>query len=188
MIRIDQVKAEVLAYLENVETRKEAKPGAVPMDVDSLAKGKGKGKQDKGKGKGKTKGKDKGKSNWNNNSSYKSSWNQQSWQQNSNDSKSKGKGKEGQGKGKGKGDQGKGRKVANVESDAWAQEQQPAANAGDQPEQEVTALLTLEEDMAKPKSEEPQRSNAPESRRGRSPRRAALQPPSIRVLQLEVLW
>ena len=53
----DQVKAEVLAYLENVETRKEAKSGAVPMDVDSLAKGKGKGKQDKGKGKGKSKGK-----------------------------------------------------------------------------------------------------------------------------------
>ena len=45
----DQVKAEVLAYLENVETRKEAKSGAVPMDVDSLAKGKGKRKQDKGK-------------------------------------------------------------------------------------------------------------------------------------------
>ena len=48
----DQVKAEVLAYLENVETRREAKSGAVPMDVDSLAKAKGKGKQDKGKGKG----------------------------------------------------------------------------------------------------------------------------------------
>ena len=91
-----------------------------------------------------------------------------------NDSKSKGKGKKGQDKGKGKGDQGKGRKVANVESDAWAQEQQPAATAGDQPEPEVTALFTLEEDMP-PKTEEPQHS---ESRRGRSPRRAALQPPS----------
>ena len=35
----DQVKSEVLAYFENVETRKEAKSGAVPMDVNSLAKG-----------------------------------------------------------------------------------------------------------------------------------------------------
>ena len=136
----DQVKAEVLAYLENVETRKEAKSGAVPMDVDSLAKGKGKGKQDKGKGKGKSKGKDKGKnqsSSWSNNpytknSGNNQSWNQQSWyKQNTNDSKSKGKGKKGQDKGKGKGDQGKGRKVANVESDTWAQEQQPAAASGD---------------------------------------------------------
>ena len=91
----DQVKSEVLAYLENVETRKEAKSGAVPMDVDSLAKGKGNGKSDKGKGKGKSK--DKGKSNWNNQSSKGSSswkwplWNQLSWQKNSNDAKSKGK-------------------------------------------------------------------------------------------------
>ena len=60
----EQVKSEVLAYLENVETRKEAKSGAVPMDVDSLAKSKGKGKSDKGKGKGKSKGKDKGKNYW----------------------------------------------------------------------------------------------------------------------------
>ena len=45
------MKAEVLAYLENVETRKEAKSGAVPIDVDSLARGKRKGRQDKGKGK-----------------------------------------------------------------------------------------------------------------------------------------
>ena len=37
----DQVKSEVLAYLQNVETKKEAKSGAVPMDVDSLAEGKG---------------------------------------------------------------------------------------------------------------------------------------------------
>ena len=49
----DQVKSEVLAHLEKVETRKEAQSGAVPMDVDSLAKGMGKGKYDKGKGKGK---------------------------------------------------------------------------------------------------------------------------------------
>ena len=172
----DQVKAEVLAYLENVETRKEAKSGAVPMDVDSLAKGKGKGKQDKGKGKGKSKGKDKGKnqsSSWSNNSYHKGSWNNQSWnqqswyKQNANDSKSKGKGKKGQDKGKGKGDQGKGRKVANVESDTWAQEQQPAASSGDQPEPEITALFTLEDTMP-PKSEDRDES----SRRGRSPRRA----------------
>ena len=166
-----------LAYLENVETRKEAKSGAVPMDVDSLAKGKGKGKSDKEKGKGKSK--DKGKSNWNNQSSKGSSswqwplwnqqsWNQQSWQKNSNNAKSKGKGKKGQDKGKGKGDQGKGRKVANVESDAWAQEQQPAASTGDQPEPEVTALYTLEEAMS-PKPETRQEPRQSESRRGRSP-------------------
>eukprot|EP00435_Cladocopium_sp_Y103_P016581 s2981_g4.t1 len=176
----DQVKAEVLAYLENVEARKEAKSGAVPMDVDSLAKGKGKGKHDKGKGKGKSKGKDKGKnqsSSWSNNSYNKGSWNQQSWnqqswcKQGSNDAKSKGKGKKGQDKGKGKGDQGKGRKVASVEPDAWAQEQPAATTPG---EPELTALFTLEETMPTksetPKSEEP--------RRGRSPRRANLQPPS----------
>ena len=177
----DQVKAEVLAYLENVETRKEAKSGAVPMDVDSLAKGKGKGKHDKGKGKGKSKGKDKGKSrssSWSNNSYNKGSWNNQSWNQQSwykqdtNDSKSKGKGKKGQDKGKGKGDQSKGRKVANVESDAWAQEQPAATATGDQPEPELTALFTLEDTMA-PKSERREES---EPRRGRSPRRA--QPPA----------
>ena len=177
----DQVKSEVLAYLENVETGKEAKSGSVSMYVDSFAKGNGKGKQDKGKGKGKSKGKDKGKNNWNNQSSYKNSWgqqswNHQSWQKNPNDSKSQGKGKKGQDKGKGKGDQGKGCKVANVKSDAWAQEQQPAAATGDQPEPEVTALFTLEETM--PKSETPQEPRQSESRRGRSPRRAALQAPS----------
>ena len=179
----DQVKAEVLAYLENVETRKEAKSGAVPMDVDSLAKGKGKGKHDKGKGKGKSKGKDKGKSqssSWSNNSYNKGSWNNQSWnqqswyKQNTNDSKSKGKGKKGQDKGKGKGDQSKGCKVANVESDAWAQEQPAATATGDQPEPELTALFTLEDTMA-PKSERPEES---EPRRGRSPRQANLQPKS----------
>ena len=172
----DQVKAEVLAYLENVETRKEAKSGAVPMDVDSLAKGKGKGKQDKGKGKGKSKGKDKGKnqsSSWSNNSYHKGSWNNQSWnqqswyKQNTNDSKSKGKGKKGQDKGKGKGDQGKSRKVANVESDAWTQEQPAATATGNQPEPELTSLFTLEDTMP-PKSEDRDES----SRRGRSPRRA----------------
>ena len=178
----DQVKAEVLAYLENVETRKEAKSEAVPMDVDSLAKGKGKGKHDKGKGKGKSKGKDKGKSqspSWSNNSYNKGSWNNQSWnqqswyKQNTNDSKSKGKGKKGQDKGKGKGDQGKGRKVANVESDTWAQEQPAATATGDQPEPELTALFTLEDAMP-PKSEAQEES----PRRGRSPRRATLQAPS----------
>ena len=129
------------------------------MDVDSLAKGKGKGRYDKGKGKGKSKRKDTGKNKWNNQSSKNScnqrSWNQQSWQKNSNDSKGKGKGKKGQDKGKGKGDQGKSRKVANVESDAWVQEQQPAAASGDQLEPEVTALFSFEENMP-PKSEIPQ--------------------------------
>ena len=176
----DQVKSEVLAYLENVETRKEAKSGAVPMDVDSLAKSKGKGKSDKGKGKGKSKGKDKGKSGWNTQYSKGSSswqwplWNQQSWQKNS----SKGKGKKDQDKGKGKGDQGKGRRVSNVESEHETQEQQPAAaSTGDQPEPEVTALYTLEEAMS-PKPETRQEPRQSESHRGRSPRRAAPQAPS----------
>ena len=85
------------------------------------------------------------------------SWNQQSWQKNSTDAKSKGKGKKGQDKGKGKGDQGKGGKVANVESDVWAQEQR--ASTGDQPEPEATALFTLEETMPS-NSETPQDSTA----------------------------
>ena len=146
------------------------------MDVDSLAKSKGKGKSDKGKGKGKSKGKDKGK---NSQSSYKNSWSQQSWNQQSwQKNSSKGKGKKDQDKGKGKGDQGKGRKVSNVESDAWAQEQQPsAASTGDQPEPEVTAVYTLEEAMS-PKPETRQEPRQSESHRGRSPRRAALQAPS----------
>ena len=38
----DSMKHEILAYIENVETRKEAKTGSAPMDVDSLAKSKGK--------------------------------------------------------------------------------------------------------------------------------------------------
>ena len=110
------------------------------------------------------------KGSWNN-----QSWNQQSWyKQNTNDSKSKGKGKKGQDKGKGKGDQSKGRKVANVESDAWAQEQPAATATGDQPEPELTALFTFKDTMA-PKSERPEES---EPRRGRSPRRANLQPKS----------
>ena len=92
--------------------------------------------------------------------------------QNTNDSKSKGKGKKGQDKGKG--DQSKGRKVANVESDAWAQEQPAATATGDQPEPELTALFTLEDTMA-PKSERREES---EPRQGRSPRRANLQPKS----------
>ena len=58
----DSMKHEILAYIENVETRKEAKSGSAPMDVDSLAKSKGKGKASKGKGKnGWSKGKGKGK-------------------------------------------------------------------------------------------------------------------------------
>ena len=170
----DQVKAEVLAYLEHVETRKEAKSRAVPLDVNSLAKGKGKGKHDKGKVKGKSKGKDKGKgqsSSWSNNSYNKGSWNNQCWNQQSwYKQNTNAKGKKGQDKGKSKGDQGKGRKIANVESDTWVQEQQPAAASGDQPEPEVTALFTLEDAMP-PKSEAQEES----PRRGRSPRRATLQ-------------
>ena len=40
----DSMKHEILAYIENVETRKEAKTGSAPMDVDSLAKSKRKRK------------------------------------------------------------------------------------------------------------------------------------------------
>ena len=46
--------------------------------------------------------------------------------------RAKGKAREGQDKGKGTGDQGKGRKVANVESDTWALEQPAATATGDQ--------------------------------------------------------
>ena len=67
----DLMKSEILAYIENVESRrKEAKTGGAPMDIDfiqrttsqlqstiaSLAKAKGKSKsKDKGTGKGKSK-------------------------------------------------------------------------------------------------------------------------------------
>ena len=78
MTDYDSMKYEILAYIENVGTRKEAKTRSALMDVDSLAKLKGKGKDSKGKGKnswgkgkgqgkkGKGKGgKDKGKGSWN---------------------------------------------------------------------------------------------------------------------------
>ena len=78
LVDYGSMKHEILAYIENVETRKEAKTGSAPMDVDSLAKSKGKGEESKGKGKdgwskGKGKGKngkgkggkDKGKGSWN---------------------------------------------------------------------------------------------------------------------------
>ena len=51
LVDYDSMKHEILAYIENVETRKGAKTGSAPMDVDSLAKSKGKGKESKGKGK-----------------------------------------------------------------------------------------------------------------------------------------
>ena len=56
-------------------------------------------------------------------------------------------------------------KVANVEPDAWAQEQQPAATAGDQPEPEVTAPFTLGRGHATNVWDSPRTSH-----RGRSPR------------------
>ena len=94
------MKSEILAYLENIESRREAKTGSAPMDVDALAaaasqmqsslaslakaKGKGKGGSKGGKGKGKSqdggKGNDKGKqkgkgSSWSNFPSWNPSWN-----------------------------------------------------------------------------------------------------------------
>jgi len=33
----DSMRYEILAYIETVEVRKEAKTGSAPMDVDSLA-------------------------------------------------------------------------------------------------------------------------------------------------------
>ena len=41
----DSTKYEIPACIENVDTRKEAKTGSAPMDVDSLAKSKVKGKR-----------------------------------------------------------------------------------------------------------------------------------------------
>ena len=51
LVDYDSMKHEILAYIENVETRKEAKIGSALMDVDSLAKSEGKGKDSKEKGK-----------------------------------------------------------------------------------------------------------------------------------------
>jgi len=72
-----RVKAEVLAYLETVETRKEARSGAVPVDAKSLAKDTGKEITIREKAKVST-GKNRGKgtfANWSNKSSSKDSWN-----------------------------------------------------------------------------------------------------------------
>ena len=93
LVDYDSMQHEILAYIENVGTRKEAKIGSAPMDVDSLAKSKGKGKDSKGKGKsgwskGKGKGKngkgkggkDKGKGSWNQNQNQNGKgWNSNNW-------------------------------------------------------------------------------------------------------------
>ena len=149
------MKHEILAYIENVKTRKEAKTGAAPMDVDSLAKSKGKGKDSKGKGKdswskGKGKGKkgkgkggkDKGKGSWNQNPNGKG-WNSNQWYQNTwNNSKGKGKDKGGKSE---HGD----KRVAAVETSE-------VEGSSPQPEPEITALFALEEEMA----EHPHRSRS----------------------------
>ena len=160
----DSMKHEILAYIENVETRKEAKTGSAPMDVDSLAKSKGKGKESKGKGKdnwskGKGKGKkgkgkggkDKGKGSWYQNSNGKG-WNSNQWYQNTwNNSKGKGKDKGGKSK---QGD----KRVAAVET-------AEAEGSSPQPEPEITALFVLEDEMA----EHPQRSRSVRTSGGRLP-------------------
>ena len=162
----DSMKHEILAYIENVETRKEAKTGSAPMDVDSLAKSKGKGKDSKGKGKdgwskGKGKGKkgkgkggkDKGKGSWNqkyNGKGWNSNqWNQNSWNQQWNN---KGKGKDKGGKSK-QGD----KRVAAVENSE-------AEGSSQQPEPEITALFALEEI-----AERPPRSRSVRTSGGRRP-------------------
>ena len=158
------MKHEILAYIENVETRKEAKTGSAPMDVDSLAKSKGKGKDSKGKGKdswskGKGKGKkgkgkggkDKGKGSWNQNYNGKG-WNSNQWYQNTwNNSKGKGKDKGGKSK---QGD----KRVAAVETSE-------AEGSSPQPEPEITALFALEEEMA----EHPHRSRSARTSGGQLP-------------------
>ena len=160
----DSMKHEILAYIENVETRKEAKTGSAPMDVDSLAKSKGKGKDSKGKGKdswskGKGKGKkgkgkggkDKGKGSWNQNPNGKG-WNSNQWYQNTwNNSKGKGKDKGGKSK---HGD----KRVAAVETSE-------VEGSSPQPEPEITALFALEEEMA----EHPHRSRSVRTSGGRLP-------------------
>ena len=170
LVDYDSMKHEILAYIENVETRKEAKTGSAPMDVDSLAKSKGKGKDSKGKGKngwskGKGKGKngkgkggkDKGKGSWNQNQNQNgkgwnsNNWNQSNWNQQWNN---KGKGKDKGGKSK-HGD----KRVAAVEnSEAEGSNQTPH-----QPEPEITALFALEE-MAERSS---RRESRPEGTRPR---------------------
>ena len=173
----DSMKHEILAYIENVETRKEAKTGSAPMDVDSLAKSKGKGKDSKGKGKdggskGKGKGKkgkgkggkDRGKGSWNQNQNGKgwnsNQWNQNSWNQQWNNNKGKGKDKGGKSK---HGD----KRVAAVEnSEAEGSSQTPH-----QPEPEITALFALEEmaERSSRRSDHPHRSRSVRTTGGRYP-------------------
>ena len=173
----DSMKHEILAYIENVETRKEAKTGSAPMDVDSLAKSKGKGKDSKGKGKdgwskGKGKGKkgkgkggkDKGKGSWNQNQNGKgwnsNQWNQSNWNQQWNNNKGKGKDKGGKSK---HGD----KRVAAVEnSEAEGSSQTPH-----QPEPEITALFALEEmaERSSRRSEHHHRSRSARTTGGRIP-------------------
>ena len=117
----DIMKSEILAYLENIESRREATTGSAPMDVDALAaaasqtqaslaslakaKGKGKGGSKGGKGKGKSqdggKGNDIGKqkgngSNWSNfhfmDSRKTNDWYKNDWNKSSWNQNSKGKG------------------------------------------------------------------------------------------------
>ena len=191
LVDYDSMKPEILAYIENVETRKEAKTGSAPMDVDSLAKSKGQGKDSKGKGKngwskGKGKGKsgkgkagkDKGKSSWKQNQNQNgkgwnsNNWNQSNWNQQWN---SKGKGKDKGGKSK-HGD----KRVAVVENSAA----EGSSQTPHQPEPEITALFALEE-MAERSS---RRESRPEgSRPGngseRSGRSRSIRPTGILLAQ-----
>ena len=178
LVDYDSMKHEILAYIENVETRKEAKTGSAPMDVDSLAKSKGKGKDSKGKGKngwskGKGKGKngkgkggkDKGKGSWNHNQNQNGKgwnsnhWNQNNWNQQWNN---KGKGKD---KG-GKSEHGDKRVAAVENAEAEGSSQTPH-----QPEPEITTLFALEE-MAERRSRRSERSGR--SRSARSEAQQAL--------------
>ena len=173
------MKSEILAYLENIESRKEAKTGSAPMDVDALAaaasqmqaslaslakaKGKGKGGSKGGKGKGKSqdggKGNDKGKqkgkgSSWSNPSSWNNSWNKNDWYKNDwNKSSWYNQNSKGKGKG-GKGKDSKGKGKSKSKKVASVEESETSMAQEHQPEPEYSAdiatLFAIEMEKAAP--------------------------------------
>ena len=160
------MKSEILAYLENIESRREAKTGSAPMDVDALAaaasqmqsslaslakaKGKGKGGSKGGKGKGKSqdggKGNDKGKqkgkgSSWSNFSSWNTSWNKNDGYMNDwNRSSWYHQNSKGKGKG-GKGKDSKGKGKSKSKKVASVEESETSMAQEHQPEPEYSAVI-----------------------------------------------
>ena len=173
------MKSEILAYLENIESRREAKTGSAPMDVDALAaaasqmqsslaslakaKGKGKGGSKGGKGKGKSqdggKGNDKGKqkgkgSSWSNFSSWNPSWNKNDGYRNDwNRSSWYNQNSKGKGKG-GKGKDSKGKGKSKSKKVASVEESETSMAQEHQPEPEYSAdiatLFAIEMEKAAP--------------------------------------